>query len=438
MTLRKKYNNNTDEIAEAMRGAEYVSDCNYILNAKFMTSILLHSGEMENKLSVHCDVKNKITIYEMQIIDELEYGKHSLDGENFNIFDHHQECFKHLMIKRYSRKYCKTSSILALERFHSTARKKLASYQQENKINMFMEDETIYPKNDLHMRLSTRRLNDADLYGLNAFDSFKLIEFQIPKYRYRLSKCIENYDNSLNFFKLPFSRLVDYYDDGFTFLSVGTPENNDRHNSLDVDDATFNNDIFQKQEIEIDYDWRSKIINGVNNYNSFQDLDKQIITHPNPKKIIKMIGAHIYFWRLIRICVQCDEYQIDEKIIKGNKECYKMWIDNDKFIFPLQKSSDTDDTYQDSEDEKDNDDINNNHWNYGYDQLLYTLFDDKLCSSWLDFKVMLEKFQLLDFNKILIKSLKKSPDFKRKFILELNDQDDDVVDLFEDHDYPTE
>ena len=85
-----------------------------------------------------------------------------------------------------------------------------------------------------------------------------------------------------------------------------------------------------------------------------------------------------------------------------------------------------------------NDNNKGNNNCYEYQELLNILFDDSLCSSWLDYKIMLERFEVLDFNKILIKLLKKSNEFKQKFISQLTDQDDDVVDLFEKHEYPVQ
>lgn len=475
MKLRKQYNNDTEKIANAMRLPEYISEASYILNGNFFTQIILQSEQFENKLSVFRDKSiGKYPVYQMQIIDELIYGKHNLDGQNFNIFDHNTALYKYLIIKRYRDQFgfsrFQSSNVLRMKQFHSDTRKKLVKYQQQNKMHMFMKDESGPVHQDLHIRLSTRRLNDVDLNGLDAFGTYKLIEFQIPKYKYRVSKCIENYDNTLSFVTLPFSKLVDYFDDGFTFLTVNNDSNKEKSSPHYNEDADELNAAFSQPlpndnhaDIEIDYDWRSKITNGVNNYNAFHDLEKQLITHPNPKKIIKLYKPYIHFWRLIKISILCVGYKIDEKIIKATKEFYKLWIDHDEFLakpYPdtddstSNDSGDFGDSNDDDDDMKDNDNNNNNNLpkyynlnsghndkprfkdSYGYDELLNVLFDESLCSSWLDYKTMLDRFETLDFNRMLIKKLKRSNDFRQKFVSELNDEDDDVINLFQEYKYP--
>eukprot|EP01084_Bolivina_argentea_P063790 116386_1 len=225
-------------------------------------------------------------------------------------------------------------------------------------------------ENKMHIRMDTRRIDENNYISKS---------FYIPKYKYKLSKIImDNYNISLNFFILPLSNIIDCTCD--TGMNI----------------------------TETDFDWRQKITNGVENYNSFNDLKKQIITHPNIDKIIKIYTPYIFFFDIICMSLQCVQYTIDEKLIKITKANYKNWILNENF----------------STDEA------------NYFKLLKTLFDEKLCCSWLDFKTMLEKFQLFNFNQILIQILNKSIDFKEAFVDKLNEQDHDVVDLFEEYNYP--
>ena len=148
-----------------------------------------------------------------------------------------------------------------------------------------------------------------------------------------------------------------------------------------------------------------------------------------PKKIINTYKPYIFFWRIIKASIICGlEWKIDEKIIKIIKQSYKYWIESDYFL---------NEPNNDEYDQKDDDDIDEID-TYSYKDFLRTLFNDNIVVSWLDYKILLTTFDTLDFNKRFIKSLKKSKKFKKKFIHKLNNEDDDVIDLFEENKYPTD
>ena len=183
---QNKQNENVDELAisKMMESTDYIGGCNYILNAKFIASILTNCKQFINKQKVTYiyEPSRKFSATIIEITDKFMYNGFNLLGENFDILD----TFKGPHFKQYElRKDLQEEDSAFYERRQSIQLPDSINTQQDDEelieIDLPIYDTTIEENafafdlsiNCVHMSLLTiKRVIDA--FAVRKNDKFEI------------------------------------------------------------------------------------------------------------------------------------------------------------------------------------------------------------------------------------------------------------------------